>query len=137
MSRNVRRPRVVLADRHSTFAEEKAMTKGKQEKERKRERGRWSNYRRGTAVHCSSACSLLPSDFTVRQSQNQSQTDESSLPAFLRREQVRTHCKGGYAKGILRYQISITLVSNALNFVWKASFVSSGSQTLLCLKYFA
>ena len=76
---------VVLADRHSTFAEEKAMTKGKEEKERTRERGRWSNYRRGTAMLSSlqlallAPFALLPSDFTVRQSQNQSQTDESSL----------------------------------------------------------
>ena len=41
---------------------------------------------------------LLPSDFTVRQSQNQSQTDESSLLLHSSHAGKFAHCKGVYAK---------------------------------------
>ena len=53
MCRGLARIVVVLTDRHSTFAEEKAMTKGKEE------RGRWSNYRRGTALLAPCLSSIL------------------------------------------------------------------------------
>ena len=57
---------VVLADRHSTFAEEKAMTKGKEEKERGRERALEqlsSRYSDAEFTAARSACSLRPSSF--------------------------------------------------------------------------
>ena len=50
---------VVLTDRHSTFAAEKAMTKGKEESERERERALEQLSSRYSAADCSSACSFV------------------------------------------------------------------------------
>ena len=52
---------VVLADRHSTFAEEKAMTKGKQEKEREGERALEQLSSRYSDAEFTAAVQLAPS----------------------------------------------------------------------------
>ena len=77
MCRGLARIVVVLTDRHSTFAEEKAMTKGKEE------RGRWSNYRRGTALLLLSLLLASPLSFFRLHGPAKPKpkpTDESGIP---------------------------------------------------------